>query len=103
MGDKTADALVAASGKYTRDLQAGAPDLGPLTAAARAHIAASRAHDQVLAEYSAVLDARDAGEPYDKAAFEALAQELGVLRLAVATVNGYPPGLPPAVTAEEGS
>jgi hypothetical protein len=100
MSDETGAALVAASGEYTRGLQAGTADLGPLTEAATAHVAASRPHDEVLAEYTALQDARDAGEPYDPEAFTALGQELGVLRIAVATLGGHPPGLAHAVTAE---
>lgn len=99
MSDDTGAALVTASGEYTRGLQAGTADLGPLTAAAEAHIAASRPHDVVLAEYAALQDARDAGEPYDAEAFTALGQELGVLRIAAATVAGYPPGLAHAASA----
>ena len=74
----------------------------PLDVAAVAHIAASRPHDVVLAEYSAMLDARDAGEPCDVAAFGELAQELGLLRLAKASVDGHPPGLPHSITTGPG-
>jgi hypothetical protein len=99
MSDETGAALAAASGEYTRGLQAGKADLGPLTEAATAHVAASRPHDEVLAEYTALQDARDAGEPCDLEAFAALGQELGVLRMAVATLGGYPPGLAPVAAA----
>jgi hypothetical protein len=100
MSDETGAALVAASGEYTRGLQAGTADLGPLTEAATAHVAASRPHDEVLAEYAAIQDARDAGEPADLEAFAALGQELGILRMAVATLDGHPPGLAHAVSTE---
>jgi len=103
MSDDTGAALVAASGEYTRGLQAGTADLEPLAETARAHVAASRPHEQVLAEYTAAQDARDAGEPGDPEAFAALGQELGMLRMAVATLGGHPPGLAHAVTAQEGA
>jgi hypothetical protein len=93
MSGETEAALSAAAGEYTRGLQAGTADLGPLTEAATAHVSASRPHEQVLAEYTALQDARDAGEPFDAAAFADLGQELGVLRIAVATLDGHPPGL----------
>jgi hypothetical protein len=104
MSDETEAALTAAASEFVRGVQATgmAPDPVPLDVAAVAHIAASRPHDEVLAEYSAMLDAREAGEQVDPAVFTVLAQELGLLRLATATVNGRPPGLPHSIVTGPG-
>jgi hypothetical protein len=63
-----------------------------LTDAARAHVKAARPLDDIKAEYDVMQAARDAGEPVDYEAMQALADELQPVRAAVAVLRGNYPG-----------
>jgi len=92
--------LMAEAGRFARETAAGLdPCRAGVNGAATAHLAESRPLDLVLAEYSALLDAAHAGQPHDPAELATLGQELGMLRMAEATVHGRAPGTPHAVTA----
>ena len=105
MSDETAAALEIAVGDYR---VTGDPDA--LTAAAQAHLDASRPLgvlpsegveqvDGVLTEYKALADAMAAGEPYDADELAALGTELSVTRQAAAITAGNLPGTGHAATA----
>ena len=107
MSDETAAALEIAVGDYR---VTGDPDA--LTAAAQAHLDASRPLgvlpvpsegveqvDGVLTEYKALADAMAAGEPYDAEELAALGTELSVTRQAAAITAGNLPGTGHAATA----
>jgi hypothetical protein len=106
----TREAFHAALGAYS---QAGAAavasgqDVSPadlaettgLTGAARAHVRASRPLDEIKAEYDAAQAVRDAGEPADYEAMQALADELQPVRMAVEVMRGNYPGTGHTATA----
>ena len=87
MSDETAAALDVAVLDYrvTGDGEA-------LTAAAQAHLDASRLLEDVTADYTAAAGAMAAGEPYDADALAALGTELSVTRQAAAFTAGNLPG-----------
>ena len=87
MSEETAAALEIAVGDYR---VTGDPDA--LTAAAQAHLDASRPLETVLGEYQAVAGAVAAGEPYDPEELAALGTELTYTRQARAFTEGNLPG-----------
>jgi hypothetical protein len=114
MSGDTAAALHAEASGYGQALAAGQdPDPAALLLAARAHLAVSRPLEEILAEYSPLLDAHSAGEAVDLARLHELMAELGPVRKAAAILAGALPasGTPaagagaavpaPAVTAGE--
>jgi hypothetical protein len=99
VNDATAAALHAEARGYEQARLAGrAPEPEPLFTAARAHLAVSRPPEEILAEYSPLLDSHSAGEAVDLARLQGLMGELGPVRKAAAIVSGALPGGGPVVT-----
>lgn len=99
MNDETAAALHAEARNYEQAVKSGqSPEPEPLLSAARAHLALSRPAEEILAEYSPLLDAHSAGETVDLAKMTELMAELGPVRKAHAVLAGALPGTAPVVT-----
>lgn len=98
----TATELHKQANVYAQAVTAGNPaDAGPLLAAARAHLAEARPLDDILVEYTPLLDAYSAGEPIVLGQLQELMAELGPVRKATAILAGALPGTAPVVTTEK--
>jgi hypothetical protein len=100
VSDDTVTALHAEARAFEQARAAGeTPEPEPLLAAARAHLETSRPLEEILADYSPLLDSHSAGEPVDLARMQELMTELGPVRKAAAIEAGALPGTAPVVTA----
>jgi hypothetical protein len=75
--------------------------LPALQAAAQAHLETSRPLDEILAEYSPLLDKHSNGEEVDLNRLNELMAELGPARKAQAILDGALPGTAPVIVAEK--